>query len=195
MAEQYPQGHVNNTSSVEAEEHGCFNFMREDRMEEEKTQDDIVMTDFDTGKGSKGRQKHTLMDELQRSHSHSSSSSEEDVEEGGERRKKKEKKGLKEPINDKISEDEGEDTEHKDTSIPVEKCNEEANAETAKAEEKKGFLEKIKEKLPGQHKKIEEGTETPYVYEHSPGSDAKEKKGIMDKIKEKMPGHHNEKED
>ncbi|KAL2476922.1 phosphoprotein ECPP44-like [Forsythia ovata] len=173
MAEQYPQGLANNTCTVpppETKERGYL----------------------DTARGSKEGQKHTLIDELQHSHCHSSSSSEEEVYEGGERKKKK---GQKEAIKDKISGDSGEETEHKDTCIPVEKCNEEASVETAHPEEKKGFLEKIKEKLPGQHKKTEEGTETPDVYEHSPGSDTKEKKGIMDKIKEKSPGHHNEKED
>ncbi|KAL2459927.1 Dehydrin COR47 [Abeliophyllum distichum] len=192
MAEQYPQGHANNTCTMpppESKERGCFDFMRKDRKEKEKntTQDDI-----DTAKGSKESQKHTLIDEPQHSHSHSSSSSEEEVDEGGERKKKK---GLKEAIKDNISGDNGEETEHKDMCIPVEKCNEESNIETAHPKEKKGFLEKIKENLPGQHKKTEEGIETPDVYEHSPGSDTKEKKGIMDKIKEKLPGHHNEKED
>lgn len=61
-------------------------------------------------------------------------------------------------------------------------------------EEKKGFLEKIKEKLPGQHKKSEDGAEkSPPEYEadgHSPAGETKEKKGIIEKIKDKLPGSH-----
>ncbi|KAI3447904.1 hypothetical protein Pfo_004569 [Paulownia fortunei] len=188
MAEQYPQGLANNSAVMppeETKERGCFDFMTK----KEKKTEDLVMTDLNAAKESK-EEKHTLMGELQRTHSHSSSSSDEDVEEAGERKKKK-KKGLKEAIKEKISGDkEGEDTERKETCVPMEKCSEEENAETALPEEKKGFLEKIKEKLPGQHKKGEEDTQTPPACEHSPGSDTKEKKGILDKIKEKLPGHH-----
>lgn len=114
-------------------------------------------------------------------------SSDEDVlEEGGERKKKKKKGlGLKEAINDKLTGqlDKETQTTKDHTSVPIiEIC-----GETAQPEEKKGFLEKIKEKLPGQHKKVEEDNQIhpPAACEHS------EKKGIMDKIKEKLPGHHN----
>ncbi|KAK4401342.1 hypothetical protein Sango_0874900 [Sesamum angolense] len=189
MAEQYPQAHANNTSTVppaEAKDRGCFDFMRK---KEDKAQEDLVMTDMNAAKQSTDEEKHTLMDELQRTHTHSSSSSEEEVEEGGERKKKK-KKGLKEAIKEKLSGDkEGEENEHKDTCVPMEKCNEE-NAEAAFPGEKKGFLEKIKEKLPGQHNKDEEDVQILPASDHSADGNSKEKKGIMDKIKEKLPGHH-----
>ncbi|KAL0422960.1 UNVERIFIED_CONTAM: hypothetical protein Slati_3318900 [Sesamum latifolium] len=102
MAEQYPQAHANNTSAMppaEAKDRGCFDFMRK---KEDKAQEDLVMTDMSAAKQSTDEEKHTLMDELQRTHTHSSSSSEEEVEEGGERKKKK-KKGLKEAIKRKLS--------------------------------------------------------------------------------------------
>merc|ERR1712183_125517 len=79
---------------------------------------------------------------------------------------REEKKGLKDKIKEKIGGgDKDEEKKHEDTSIPVERYEEEVVvqklpeaplAEPAQAEEKKGLLEKIKEKLPGQHKKPEE---------------------------------------
>ncbi|KAG8368030.1 hypothetical protein BUALT_Bualt15G0002800 [Buddleja alternifolia] len=185
MAEQYPQGHANNTSVVppaETTDRGCFDFNM--KKKEEKPQEDLVMTDMNSGKRTTEEDKHTLMDELQRTNTHSSSSSEEEVEEGRERKKKK-KKGLKEAIKEKISGDKGEEAEeHK---------YEEQNNETVHSGEKKGFLEKIKEKLPGQDKngsKVE-NTQIPIASDQYPENDTKEKKGIIDKIKEKLPGHHN----
>ncbi|KAL3813979.1 hypothetical protein ACJIZ3_015247 [Penstemon smallii] len=175
MAEQYPQGNANNTNSIASttKEPGCFDFMR--KKEEKLPQEDLVMTDQNAAEDqSKEEEKHT---QLQRTHSHSSSSSEEEVEEGGERKKKKTKKG--------------EETEQTDIFVPMEKCNEEENAERIETNEKKGFIEKIKEKLPGQHKKgEEEDVHAPPACDHSPGNDIKEKKGIIDKIKEKLPGQH-----
>lgn len=73
MAEQYSQGHANNTSvvpPVEAKERGCFDFMRR---KEDKSEEDLVMTDLNAAKQSTDEEKHTLMDELQRTHSHISS--------------------------------------------------------------------------------------------------------------------------
>nr|GLL37066.1 phosphoprotein ECPP44-like [Ipomoea trifida] len=72
-----------------------------------------------------------------------------------------------------------------DTSVPVEKCDDEEPAE-----EKKGFLDKIKEKLPGGgNKKAEEEVAPPPppapAAEHHEGEP---KKGFLDKIKEKLPG-------
>lgn len=112
------------------------------------------------------------------------SSDEEDGE--GEKKKKKKKKGLKEKI---YGEKEEGDRNHKDTITPVANDNEVANAEATNPEEKKGFIEKIKEKLPGKHKKAEEGGSAECAAnEHSPEGEAEEKKGILEKIKEKLPG-------
>lgn len=115
-----------------------------------------------------------------------------DEEEGKEKKDKKKKKGLKEK----------KEKHEEDTSVPIEKYEEEA---VAQPEEKKGFLDKIKEKLPGQHKKTEEAVVAPpppppvviecYAAEESSqaGHEAdqpKEKKGFLEKIKEKIPGYH-----
>ncbi|GER57749.1 dehydrin family protein [Striga asiatica] len=121
-----------------------------------------------TTKESKG-EKHIRMDELQRTHTHSSSislcrlCSDEEVKEGGERKKKKksdnilvaqelihtikrkarEGYGIKETIKEKKSGDhKGEKDEY-----------EEKNAEGETEEHKKGFLEKMKEKIPDGHHK------------------------------------------
>ena len=80
---------------------------------------------------------------------------------------------MKEKIKEKISGDK-EATEHKDT--------------TENPEEKKGFLDKIKEKLPGQHKKAEDG-----AYDGHPAEGEPKEKGILEKIKEKIPGCHGHK--
>ncbi|XP_042013467.1 phosphoprotein ECPP44-like isoform X2 [Salvia splendens] len=121
-------------------------------------------------------EKHTLMDELRRTHSQSSCSSD---EEGGERKKKK---GLKEEIKDILSsKKEGEDI------VPIQ----EGNAAVEQPEEEKGFLEKVIEKLPGQHKNGDVET-PPAATEHEPGCENNEKKGIIDK--EKLPGHHKKSE-
>jgi hypothetical protein len=120
------------------------------------------------------------------------SSDEED--QGGEKKKKK-KNGLEEKISGEMEEV---DAKHKDTFIftPVEKGNETANAEGTNPEEKKGFIEKIKEKLPGQHKKAEEGVSAECAAnEHSPEGEPKDKKGILEKIKEKLPGCHKNEEE
>lgn len=72
MAEQYPQAHANNTSAVppaEAKDRGCFDFMRK----EDKAQEDLVMTDMNAANQSTDKEKHTLMDQLQCTHTHSSS--------------------------------------------------------------------------------------------------------------------------
>lgn len=110
--------------------------------------------------------------------------SEEEYEEDGViKKKKKDKKGLKDKIKEKIS---GEPKPEVDTSVPVEKCDDEP-------EEKKGFLDKIKEKLPGGgQKKAEEvppppPPAAPVAEEHHEGEP---KKGFLDKIKEKLPGYH-----
>ncbi|XP_057805912.1 phosphoprotein ECPP44-like [Salvia miltiorrhiza] len=176
MADQIPQAHG---SKETPQDRGCFDFLTN---KEEKKVEDVAMKDVNAGK----EEKHALMDELRRAHSQSSCSSDEEVEEGGERKKKK---GLKEEIKDKLSgKKEGEDV-----VIPIE----EGKAGTEQPEEKKGFLDKVKEKLPGQHKKGDEESQTapPPATEHSPaGCENKEKKGIIDKIKEKLPGHHKKSE-
>merc|ERR1712226_475145 len=116
----------------------------------------------------------------------------------GEEKKKKKREEKK------YEEKKHEEKKHEDTSIPVERYEEEVVvqklpeaplAEPAQAEEKKGLLEKIKEKLPGQHKKPEEVP--PSVAEYTTSEppthhegDVKEKKGILEKIKEKLPGYH-----
>lgn len=70
MAEQIPQGNAKNSDAEETKERGCFDFLtkKEGRIE------DVVMTltDLNAAKDSK-EEKHTLLDELQRTHSHSSS--------------------------------------------------------------------------------------------------------------------------
>lgn len=125
------------------------------------------------------------------------SSDEEEGKEKKEKKDKKKKKGLKEEKKEEKHEEE-------DTSVPIEKYEEEAVV--GQPEEKKGFIEKIKEKLPGQHKKTEEvvvATPPPapvmvecYAAEEShqeggPEADQpKEKKGFLEKIKEKIPGYH-----
>ncbi|XP_042015957.1 phosphoprotein ECPP44-like [Salvia splendens] len=152
---------------VETQDHGCFDFLTN---KGEKKTKDVVMTD-------PKEEKHTLMDELRRTHSQSSCSSD---EEGGERKKKK---GLKEEIKDILSgKKEGED------NVPIQ----EGNAAVEQPEEKKGFLEKVIEKLPGQHKNGD--VETPPATEHELGCENNQKKGIIDKIKEKLPGHHKKNE-
>ncbi|KAL7207040.1 hypothetical protein ACSBR2_019685 [Camellia fascicularis] len=146
---------------------------------EEKPGEDVAMKELETVQVSetdKMKEKHTLMEELHRSHSNSSSS--DDDEEGGE---KKRKKGLKEKLKKKkSSEKEEQVNEHKDTSGSLENYNEVGNAEATQQEEKKGFLEKIKEKLPDGN---------------SPGNETKDKKGILEKIKEKLPGYHKNDDD
>lgn len=115
---------------------------------------------------------------------------------------------MKEKIKEKVS---GEKKEDEDTSVPVEKCEEEEKfTETVTVvtheepstyqsdEEKKGFLEKIKEKLPGGGKKADQDhvaplpplPAAPEVHCHEGETAAKEKKGIFVKIKEKLPGYH-----
>ncbi|KAL3539126.1 hypothetical protein ACH5RR_002492 [Cinchona calisaya] len=108
------------------------------------------------------KEKHTLLEELYCTRSNLSLSSNEEVEKGGETKKRK--KGLKDKIQDKMSrEKEEECTNHQeDTCITIEEGNAKVeNGEKTNSEELKGFLEKIKEKLPDQHKKNEEGTATP----------------------------------
>lgn len=71
MAEQIPQGHAKNSDAVppeEAKEHGCFDFLTK----KEGRSEDVVMTDLNAAKDSK-EEKHTLLEELQRTLSHSSS--------------------------------------------------------------------------------------------------------------------------
>ncbi|ESR35734.1 hypothetical protein CICLE_v10029952mg [Citrus x clementina] len=115
-------------------------------------------------------------------------SSEEEIEGADGEKKRKKKKGLKEKIQEKISSEKEENA--------VEKNDEIASAEATHLEEKKGFLEKIKDKLPGQHKKAEEGAACAGCCpnEHLAEGDEKEKKGILEKIKEKLPGYHSEDE-
>lgn len=115
-------------------------------------------------------------------------SSEEEIEGADGEKKRKKKKGLKEKIQEKISSEKEENA--------VEKNDEIASAEATHLEEKKGFLEKIKDKLPGQHKKAEEGAAGAGCCpnEHLAEVDEKEKKGILEKIKEKLPGYHSEDE-
>ncbi|KAK6121525.1 hypothetical protein DH2020_044731 [Rehmannia glutinosa] len=162
---------------VSTKERGCFDFMTKTK---EDITEDVVITDLNAAEESK-EENHTLMDELQRSHTHSTSSSDEEVEDGGERRKKKKKKGLKESIKEKISGQCSEDHENAKTADQV-----------PDQEKKPGLLEKIKEKLPGgQHKKVTEEA----VHNQTPAGNHdddidKEKKGIIDMIKDKLPGHH-----
>lgn len=109
------------------------------------------------------------------------------------REKKKKKKGLKEKLSGAKEEV---DNKCKDTFTPVEKSNEVVNAVATNPEEKKGFIEKIKEKLPGHHKKAEDGFSPGCATnEHSPDGEPEEKKGILDKIKEKLPGCHKNEEE
>ncbi|OMO91955.1 Dehydrin [Corchorus olitorius] len=84
------------------------------------------------------------------------------------------------PYNGDLGDHKEEATEHKDTT----------NIPTENPEEKKGFLDKIKEKLPGQHKKPEEGTAHDV---HPPAEGEPKEKGILEKIKEKIPGCHGHK--
>ena len=153
--------------------------------------------------------------------------SDENEGEGEEQKKRREEnKGLKDKIREKrgggdkeeekkleekkLEEKKYEEKKHEDTSIPVERYEEEVvvqklpvpqapSAEPAQAEEKKGFLGKIKGKLPGHHKKPEEvpSPHSPSVAEYTTSEppthqegDVKEKKGILEKIKEKIPGYH-----
>ncbi|KAM7475194.1 hypothetical protein LguiB_022437 [Lonicera macranthoides] len=178
----------------ETTDHGVFDFKGKNK-EGECEDVEVDMIEFEPSKPETNGEdnKHTFTDELQRSRSHSSS--------GGERKKKK-KKGLKEKIKDKISGDHPnkepqQKMDHTDAPIadPMARCdNEMGKTEPTLAEEKKGILEKIKEKLPGQHKKPEEGSPTGKAEcdenACSIGGETKEKKGIMEKIKEKLPGGH-----
>jgi len=194
---------------VETTDRGLFDFtavkQKEECCEEIKTthhveeQDEVIGAEFEklhvSGAEPKVEEhkdqeekKGSLLEKFHRSDSASSSSSS-DEEEGKEKKDKKKKKGLKEK-------------HEEDTSVPIEKCEEEA---VAQPEEKKGFLDKIKEKLPGQHKKTEEAAVTPtpptpvviecYAAEESSqaaheADQPKEKKGFLEKIKEKIPGYH-----
>ncbi|XP_061336768.1 phosphoprotein ECPP44-like [Gastrolobium bilobum] len=182
------------TTEVEIQDRGVFDFLGK-KKEEEKPQEEVIVTEFDKVKVSdetEGEKKHSLLEKLHRSSSSSSSSSdEEDEGEGGDKKKKKkEKKGLKEKIQEKIGCDHKEEKEEEkeDTAVPVEKV----EVDPAHLEEKKGFLDKIKDKLPGQHKKIEEVPPTSSEYDagHTHEVEAKEKKGLLEKIKEKLPGYH-----
>ncbi|KAI8024988.1 Dehydrin COR47 [Camellia lanceoleosa] len=200
MAEPHPQGHGSEAVTkrpVETTDRGMFDCFGK---KEEKPGEDVAMIELETvqvSEADKMKEKHTLMEELHRSHSNSSSSS--DDEEGGE--KKRKKKGLKEEIKKKTSSKKEEQVKgHKDTSGTLENCNEVGNAEATLQEEKKDFLEKIKEKLPGQHKKAEEGNPAAPPPEcaadgNSPRSETKDKKGILEKIKEKLPGYHKNDDD
>ncbi|KAI8549349.1 hypothetical protein RHMOL_Rhmol06G0018300 [Rhododendron molle] len=196
---------------VETTDRGLFDFMavkqKEECCEEIKTthhvepEDEVIGAEFEKLHVSEPKveehkdqeeKKGSLLEKFHRSDSASSSSSS-DEEEGEEKKKeKKKKKELKEKK-------EKEEKHEEDTSVPIEKCEEEA---VAQPEEKKGFLDKIKEKLPGQHKKTEEAAVAPppvviecYAAEESSpaGHEAdqpKEKKGFLEKIKEKIPGYH-----
>lgn len=70
MAEQISRSHVENRNGEETREGGCFRFLT--KGEEKKTEDDVVMADPNAAKECKG-EKHTLMDELRHTHSHSTS--------------------------------------------------------------------------------------------------------------------------
>ncbi|MBW4019497.1 hypothetical protein HG533_12000, partial [Moraxella osloensis] len=82
-----------------------------------------------------------------------------------------------------------------DTTVPVEKVEDQTQTAHPEDQNKKGFLDKIKEKLPGggQPKKTEEAE----AYESAAKAkeEEKEKKGFLDKIKEKIPGYHSKTED
>ncbi|KAL9417445.1 hypothetical protein AB3S75_040433 [Citrus x aurantiifolia] len=174
MADHQQQGN-------EARGCGMFDFLKN---KNEETSHDAAMVDVETKEG-----KPTFVEKLQEAHSDSSSSSEEEIEGAdGEKKKRKKNKGLKEKIQQKISSGKEENA--------VEKNDEIASAEATHLEEKKGFLEKIKDKLPGQHKKAEEGAAGAGCCpnEHLAEGDEKEKKGILEKIKEKLPGYHSEDE-
>ena len=200
-------------ATVETTDRGLFNFIG--KKEEEKQpaceQEAMIASEFEekvhVSEPVKEEKKESLLEKLHRSDSSSSSSSsdEEEVVEGGEKIKKKKKKGLKEKIKEKIHGGDEEKKHEEDTSVPIEKCEEEV-AVTAvpppthlEPEEKKGFLEKIKEKLPGGQKKAEEeGVVAPAPHPAPVVAadcatvevEAKEKKGILEKIKEKLPGYH-----
>ncbi|KAF5455689.1 hypothetical protein F2P56_025239, partial [Juglans regia] len=202
---------------VEKTDRGLFNF--HGKKEEEKQQEEAIVTEFDQKvtvsgcepkvdqdqeyekeKLEKEEKKHGLLEKLHRSNSSSSSSSDEDEGEGEEKKKKKkEKKNKKDKIKDKKAV-EKEEEKYEDTNVPVEKYEEEVvvhTAEPVQPEEKKGFLDKIKEKLPGQQKKTEEVPPPPSHAEYAAAEpvpshegEAKEKKGFLEKIKEKLPGYH-----
>ncbi|KAA8546153.1 hypothetical protein F0562_020953 [Nyssa sinensis] len=158
MAQQHhgPGGQGNGSETttkrpVETTDCGMFDSLGK---KEEKPQEDEIMAE------KKEEEKPTLLEELHWSHSDSISLNFPSIigssDEKEERIKtRKNKKGLKEKMS---CEKEEEATENKSVSIPVEKCEENGNAEATQPAEKKGFLDKIIEKLPGQHKKPEEGT-------------------------------------
>lgn len=72
MAEQFQQGHANNETTKEHGHGGCFDFMinKEGNTNHE---DLIVMTTHDLDAAKDHHTKHTLLDELQRNHTHSTS--------------------------------------------------------------------------------------------------------------------------
>lgn len=205
---------------VETKDRGLFEFMG--KKEDKKAQEEVLVSEFDQkvtvsepesklGEYKEDEKKHTsLLEKLHRSDSKSSSSSDEEEGETEEKKKKrkerKEKKGLKDKTKEKITGDR-EEEKYEDTTVPVEKYEEETvvhhaptvvhHAEPVQPEEKKGFLDKIKEKLPGQPKKTEEippppPPQTEYAAAELPSQEgeAKEKKGFLEKIKEKLPGYH-----
>ena len=198
--------------NVETEDRGVFDFLKDKK--EEKAQEEVIAAEMEKvhvsepvpkleePKEEEEEKKHeSLLEKFHRSDSSSSSSSEEEGEDG--EKKKKKKKGLKEKVKETIS---GENKGEEDTTVPVEKCDEEpavvAHPVDHPAEgEKKGFLEKIKDKLPGGQKKPEEDHVTVApppvvaVEAHHEAEASKEKKGILEKIKEKIPGYHPKEEE
>ncbi|XAR72656.1 hypothetical protein NMG60_11019372 [Bertholletia excelsa] len=181
MAEPHQQSH--GSEPTETPDRGILDCIGK---KEEKPQEDAAMKDLEKTK----EHKHTLVEELHQTNSNSIWSSDEAEEVGG--KKKRKKKGLKEMIEGKMSREDVEVSQHKDASDLPDQV-QKVNAEPAHHEEKKGFLEKLKVKLPGQHKKSEEGSPAAppecAADGNSPAEEAKEKKGIMEKIKEKLPGY------
>ncbi|WCJ44327.1 Dehydrin family protein [Euphorbia peplus] len=204
-------------AGVETTDRGLFDFLG--KKEETKPQEEVIASEFEQKvqvsepEHKEAEKKPSIMEKLHRSDSSSSSSSDEEDDEE-KKKKKKEKKGLKEKLKEKISGEKPEENKHweleTNTAAVEVKKHEEDNlpgqTEMAPApvpEEKKGFLEKIKDKLPGQTKKVEEVPVSstppppPPVAEHvaTETHETEPKKGFLEKIKEKLPGYHSKTEE
>ena len=176
---------------VEVEDRGLFDSLLGKKKEEEKKQDEVLVTGMEKVSLAEpevkedhdaGEKKESLLSKLHRSSSSSSSSSDEEeevIDENGEVVKRK-KKGLKEKIKEKLPGHKDPEGEHKtaapapapapvvtqgghhDTAVAVGKIEGDAKTEAPPApEEEKGLLDKIKEKLPGGHKKPEDAAAAP----------------------------------
>ncbi|XVF35870.1 hypothetical protein REPUB_Repub19eG0008700 [Reevesia pubescens] len=166
-----------------------------------KPQEEVIATEFDEKvkteetkaevehKEEGEEKKHsTLLEKFHQPYSSFRSSSNEEEGEG------KKNKGLKENIEEKLGGEKKDEEaiKHEVTTYPVEKCDEQV-VHPESEPEKKGFLHKMRDKLPGQHKQLEEFPTPMSPFDAPHEGETKEKRGIMEKIKDKL--HHSKTEE